>query len=128
MAKAKAFLSSNSEAAGIGSSRLWIASQKERNSLVQLKQQISITRRAVSNLNYTKDRTQTKTKKSPKVITNKSGGGCTGGASSFTGSEGGAGAGGGEGGRSSCTSGVFLYSMAKTSFGEAVLLSVACFQ
>lgn len=51
-------------------------------------------------------------------ITNKSGGSVTA-ASTLTGSTGG---GGGDSGRASCTSGGFLYSMAKTSLGEAILL------
>lgn len=54
-------------------------------------------------------------------ITNKSGCSATG-VSTLTGS----GGGGGDGGRTSCTSGSFLYSMAKTSLGEAILLSTTC--
>lgn len=38
MARAKAFFSSNSEAAGTGSSKFYLTSQKERNLLVHVKQ------------------------------------------------------------------------------------------
>jgi hypothetical protein len=50
-------------------------------------------------------------------ITNKSGGSATG-VSTLTGS----GGGGGDG--ASCTSGAFVYSMAKTSLGEACLVKI----
>lgn len=60
-------------------------------------------------------------------LTNRSGSAT--GASTFTGSGSGSGSGsafGGDGGCASCTSGGFLYSIAKTSWGEAILPSTAC--
>lgn len=116
IAKASAFFSSNSEASGAGSSKP-CQRKKEYNKRIK---------NGVPDAQKSHKKCYIQGAKRDSVITNKSGGSTTG-ASTFTGSGGGD---GGDLGRScscSCSSsGVFLYSMAKTSLGAAILLSTTC--